>query len=116
MKKNLAPPLRAWQRQYQRLRQALARTGYISHGSVLDRSTLSPPRAGYQWTRKVAQKTITVSLSPQQFQSLQQAIRNGRELRRTIAQMERLSRQIIFATTPDTRRRKRLSKKVFGLI
>jgi len=30
--------------------------------------------------------------------------------------MERLSRQILFATVPDTHRRKRLSKKVLGLI
>jgi len=30
--------------------------------------------------------------------------------------MERLSRQILFATLPDTRRRKPLVKKVLGLI
>ena len=52
----------ALQRQYERLRSSLARTGYVSQGSVLDRSTLRPPRSGYQWTRKLAQKTITVAL------------------------------------------------------
>jgi hypothetical protein len=30
--------------------------------------------------------------------------------------MERVSRQIIFASAADTRRRKRLSKKILGLI
>jgi hypothetical protein len=30
--------------------------------------------------------------------------------------MERVSRQIIFASAADTRRRKRLSQKVLGLI
>jgi hypothetical protein len=39
---------------------------------VLDCSTLKSGRPGYQWTRKVAQKTIIVSLRPEQFQSLQQ--------------------------------------------
>jgi|SRR5215211_7884985 len=103
------------QRQYDRLRQNLARIGYISQGSVLDRSTLKTPRTGYQWTRKLSRKTITVALSQQQFEALRQAIQNRKTLSQSIAQMERLSRQILFATAPDTRRRKRLSPKVLGL-
>ena len=102
--------------QYQRLCASLARTGYISQGSVLDRSTLRPPRSGYQWTRKVARKTITVALSPEQFHSLRTAIQNRRKLQKTLAQMEKLSRQILFKTLPDTRRHKSLPKKVLGLI
>jgi len=108
--------LAALQRQYHRLRHDLAQIGYLSQGSVLDRSTLRPARSGYQWTRKRARKTITVALSPEQFQALGQAIENGRKFRRTVGKMEKLSRQIIFATTPDTQRRKRLNKKVLGLI
>jgi hypothetical protein len=104
------------QSQYQRLCASLANTGYISQGSVLDRSTLQPPRSGYQWTRKLARKTITLALSPAQFRSLRKAIENRRRLQITIAKMERLSRQILFGTLPDTRRRKSLSKKVLGLI
>jgi len=103
-------------RRYQRLRQRLVGLGYISQGSVVDRTTLSPPRSGYQWTRKVGQKTITVALSHDQYRALKQAVANARTLWRTVAEMERVSRQIIFATLPDTRRRKRLSKKVLGLI
>ena len=106
----------AWQHQYERLRQRLAQTGYLSQGSVLDRASLGSGRSGYQWTRKVAGKTVTVALSREQFQGLKQAIENERRLWKTIGQMERLSRQILFATTPDTRRRKRLDKKVLGLI
>jgi hypothetical protein len=48
---------------YERLRKSLAQVGYISQGSVVDRSQLRPPRSGYQWTRKVKGKTITVALS-----------------------------------------------------
>src|SRR5512138_2334042 len=50
------------QREYQRLSRSLADLGYISQGSVVDRSNLRHPRSGYQWTRKVAQKTVTVAL------------------------------------------------------
>jgi hypothetical protein len=107
---------RVLQRQYQRLCSSLASTGYISQGSVLDRSRLRPSRSGYQWTRKVARKTITVALSPEQFHSLGLAIQNRRRLQKTIAKMEKLSRQILFGTLPDTRRRKSLPKKVLGLI
>jgi hypothetical protein len=104
------------ERQYEQLRQRLAHLGYISQGSVLDRSQLRPPRSGYQWTRKVAGRTITVALSAQQFQLLKQAILNERTLWETVRHMEKISRQILFKNTPDTRRRKRLSRKVLGLI
>jgi hypothetical protein len=106
----------ALQRQYQRLCASLASIGYISQGSVLDRSKLRHPRSGYQWTRKVARKTITVALSPQQFRTLGEAIENRRELQKIITQMEKLSRQIVFKTAPDTHRRKSLRKRTLGLI
>ena len=115
MKKKTSPT-GAVQRQYQSLCSSLARTGYISQGSVLDRSKLRSPRSGYQWTRKLGRKTITVALSPEQFHALGQAIENRRRLDKTIRKMEKLSRQILFKTLPDTNRRKSLPKKVLGLI
>ena len=116
MKTNPNASTESLQRQYQRLSSSLASTGYISQGSVLDRSTLRNPRTGYQWTRKVARKTVTVALSPEQFHSLRQAIENRRALQKTISKMEKLTRQILFGTLPDTRRRKSLPKKALGLI
>ena len=104
------------EQQYDRLRQQLARTGYISRGSVLARSVSTSGRSGYQWTRKVAGKTVSLSLSSEQFQAMKQAVSNHRVLRKTLDQMERVSRQILFQNTIDTRRRKRLSKKVLGTI
>ncbi len=109
------PLVASWRREYERLRQTLARTGYITQGSVVDRSRLKNPRSGYQWTRKAAQKTITVALTAQQFRALQQAVQNRQTLAKTLGRMERLSRKIIFATLPDASRRKRLSPKVLGL-
>jgi hypothetical protein len=116
MSKKKALPLESLQKQYRRLAGSLAGLGYISQGSVLDRSTLHRPRSGYQWTRKVAQKTITVALSQDQFLSLRKAVQNRRRLQKTIDEMEKLSRQILFETLPDTNRRKSLPRRVLGLI
>src|SRR6266436_3626082 len=113
--KNHSRSLRALDRQYDRLRRRLARIGYISQGSVLQRSVATSGRSGYQWTRKVAQKTVSVSLSSTQFETMKQAVDNERELWKIVQQMERISRQIIFGSTSDTHRRKRLTKKVLGV-
>jgi hypothetical protein len=115
VKKNSAS-LGTLEENYDRLRQSLAQIGYISQGSVLQRSVATSGRSGYQWTRKVAQKTITVSLSQPQFLAMKAAVQNERKLWKTIQQMEKVSRQILFASLPDPRRRKRLTKKVLGLI
>lgn len=107
--------LTALRTEYRRLRQSLARIGYISQGSVQQRSVAASGRSGYQWTRKVAQKTVSVALSQKQFAAMQAAVTNERKLWKIIQEMERVSRRIIFLSTPDTRRRNRLSKKVLGL-
>ena len=112
----LSASLEKLQAEHDRLRQRLMRVGYISQGSVYHRRVERSGRSGYQWTRKVAQKTITVALSQAQFKAMKTAIANERKLQKIIAKMERISRQIIFATTPDTARRKPLSKKVLGFI
>lgn len=106
----------ALKRQYQQLRQSLAQTGYISQGSVLQRSLATSGRSGFQWTRKVAQKTVTVALSREQFLALSQAVQNQRELRRTLRKMEVISREIIFGSAQDTRRRKPLSRRALGTV
>ncbi len=102
-------------RRYQQLRGQLAALGYISQGSVQDRTQRKGGGSGYQWTRKVAQKTITVALTQQQFARLQEAVLNFRQLRKHLIEMERLSRKIIFLEAPHLARRKRLSPKVLGL-
>ncbi|HWF05602.1 MAG TPA: hypothetical protein VHA06_18090 [Candidatus Angelobacter sp.] len=114
--KNQPDALAALKGKYNRLRKNLAQIGYISQGSVLQRSVAASGRSGCQWTRKVAQKTHSVSLSPPQFAAMKQAVTNKRKLWKTIQLMEKVSRQIIFASTPDTQRRKPLSKKVLGII
>ena len=107
--------LAALERRYRQLGQQLAQAGWISQGYVQDRG----PGAGgpcYQWTRKVRAKTVSVALSKEQYQWLKQAIQNWRAMQATIKEMQTLSRQVLFATVPNPPRRKRLGKKVLGLI
>src|SRR6187397_317773 len=101
--------------QYAQLHARLKKVGWISQGYVQDRG----PGAGgpcYQWTRKVKAKTVSVALSKEQYEALKQAIENWRELQETLKRMQQLSRLVIFQTLPNPTRRKRLSKKVLGLI
>jgi hypothetical protein len=103
------------QTQYAKCLRQLARLGWISHGYVQDRG----PGAGgpcYQWTRKVKAKTVSVALSKEQFQALQQAIENWHQAQRILQRMEILSRTMIFGTLPNPPRRKRLKKSTLGLI
>jgi hypothetical protein len=101
--------------EYARLRAHLAKMGYISNGYVQNRG----PGAGgpcYQWTRKVKAKTVSVALSREQYEALKQAIENWREAQEILQRMQALSREVIFNTLPNPPRRKRLGKKVLGLI
>lgn len=101
--------------EYDRLRAGLLKVGWISQGYVQDRG----PGAGgpcYQWTRKVRGKTVSVALSKEQYEALKEAIENWREIQAVLDRMQKLTRQRIFGTLPDTRRRKPLTKKVLGLI
>ena len=103
------------QARYETLCGRLAQAGWISEGYAQNRG----PGAGgpcYQWTRKVRNKTVSVALSKEQYDWLKQAIENWREVQRTLKEMQRLSRQVLFETIPHPPRRKRLGKKVLGLI
>jgi hypothetical protein len=104
------------QRQYQRLRRQLARLGPISQGSVQDRTGRQGGGAGYQWTRKLSGKTVTVALTAEQFQRLKVAIGNYRRLRRHLSQMEKLSRRMIFQAAPHRGRLKTLRQRVLAHI
>lgn len=103
------------QTEYARLRGQLAHIGWISEGYVQDRG----PGAGgscYPWTRKVQGKTVCVALSKEQYEWLKRAIANWRTVQDTLRRMQQLSREELFATVPGPKRRKKLSKRVLGLV
>ena len=109
------PTLAQYERAYARLRGALTQGGWISEGYVQNRG----PGAGgpcYQWTRKVKGKTVSVALSKAQFEWLEAAILQWRQLQATLKEMQRLSRRVLFETVPHPPRRKKLGKKVLGLM
>ena len=113
--KKISSPHQSPSAGYRRLQRRLGQIGYLSQGSVFERT---PGQQGspYVWTRKVLAKTVTVALSKEQYRWLRQAVANQRELDRIVRQMQKLTRQILFDTVPGVARRKRLSKKVLGLI
>ena len=103
------------QAQYAALRERLAQVGWISEGYAQNRG----PGAGgpcYQWTRKVKGKTVSVALSKEQFEWLEAAIQQWRQAQSILKEMQRLSRQVLFETLPHPPRRKKLGKKVLGLM
>ena len=92
------------QKRYTQLKRSLAELGYFRYGSLLRRfmpcgkpgcrcQAVPPELHGpyYQWTRKVAGKTVTVRLTKQQATLLETWISNGRRLDRILAQMQRVS-------------------------
>jgi hypothetical protein len=108
-------PASSRQKEYARLCAQLAKTGWISEGYVQNRGA-SGGSPCYPWTRKVKGKTVCVALSKEQYEWLKQAIVNWRTVQRTLRQMQRLSREELFGSLPNPRRRKRLSKQMLGLV
>jgi hypothetical protein len=55
-------------------------------------------------------------LSKEQYDWLKEAIANWRQVQETLRQMQRLSREELFESLPNPRRRKQLGKKILGLV
>ena len=111
----MKPTVEELNAEYRELAGQLAKTGWISHGYAQNRG----PGAGgpcYQWSRKVRGKTVSVALSKEQYEWMEQSIANWRNVQSILKRMEQISRTVMLITLPDTHRRKPLTKKVMGLI
>jgi len=62
------------------------------------------------------QKSGVVRRSMEQYEWLKEAIANWRRVQETLRKMRRLSRAELFESLPNPKRRKRLGKKVLGLV
>jgi hypothetical protein len=93
-------------RRYRELKDRLRELGFVAPGSVIERYTVCgaencrckadpPQRHGpyYQYTRKVAGKTLTRRLNAEQAQRYRDWIANRRTLDRITADMDALSQQ-----------------------
>ena len=111
------PPLRLPQLEtrYAALRQELAGIGYLSHGSIYRRPS-GQSGTRFTWSTKVKAKTVSLALSEEQADWLEKAITEHRRVKTILAEMHRLSRQIMRARFPDTERRTPLNRKVLRLI
>src|SRR6185436_2181532 len=99
MKLPLPPPTPA----YRRLQLQVASLDWICVGSVQRRVRLGSRKLRhpiYQWTRKVKAKTVSVSLTRDQYQALRAAIANQRRLTRMIVAMQKLTIESIFGEKP----------------
>ena len=101
--------------QYKRLRQKLSDIGWIALGSLVERNKPGQGGPRYQWSRRVGPKTVTVALSLEQFEWLQHAIANQREVWDILMHLQQLTAQHVLNNLPNPPRRKRLSKKKLGL-
>jgi hypothetical protein len=89
-----------------RLAHGLSRTGFISQGSVFERKKRGSG-SRYQWTWKdPKQKTVSLTLSAEQFSWLKKAMTQSRAVEKTLEQMRRISRQVLLNHVPGPRRRK----------
>jgi hypothetical protein len=111
MKKNLSQ----LQSRHRRLARSLAAIGFVSQGSVFARPK-GAPGSRYQWTWKNSkQKTLSLTLSANQYAWLRKAIANQRKLDRILEKMRGLSRRIVVECVPGPSRRKPLSIKSLRL-
>jgi hypothetical protein len=108
------------QRRYRALTEQIRDLGFIATGSVIERYTVCaaagcrchadpPQRHGpyFQHTRKVAGKTVTVRLTPEQAQRYREQIANRRRLDELITAMDEIStqaRELLLAQLQPTKR------------
>lgn len=112
---NAADRLQTLAAEYAQLRQELANVGYLSKGSVVKRPA-GKPGSRYQWTTKVKARTVSLTLSGEQYQWLKQAVANQRKLERLLRRMHHVSRKIMRLKFPNTNRRKPLNSKVLRIV
>ena len=92
------------QHELERLTDELGRIGFALPGSIVERRMrcgkancrckADPPQLHgpyIQWTRKIAGKTVTRTLSPEQYERYRPWFANARRLRELAAQLEALS-------------------------
>ena len=102
--------------EYQSLARSLAQTGFIGQGCVFERKG-GGSGSRYQWTWKdPRQKTLSVTLSLEQYQWLKEALARGKKMEQTLKKMRRISYRVLLEHIPGPPRRKPLTVKTLGPI
>ena len=99
-------------KRYEQLKREINEIGYILKGTITDRYyDKGEKKYGpyYQWTFKEGRKTITVNLSKEQNEKYGRAIKNYKKIRNILEKMEKISLEILEATTVGVKKRNRKS-------
>jgi hypothetical protein len=108
--------LKKLEAQHRRLAQELGRIGFVSQGSVFARKK-GASGSRYQWSWKdPQQKTMSLTLSTEQFTWLKAAIGRQRKVEKILQKMHRVSHCLLLKHMPNPIRRKALSIKPLRLI
>ncbi len=91
--------------QYERLLHSLRNLPLLAQGNVY---AIDPPptatRAStyYKWTRKLDGKTVSETLSKEQYEAIKDAIEANRQIEQTLRRMRTLSQDAILQALPDS--------------
>jgi len=90
------------QKQYQQFKKKLVDIGPVCQGSVIERcynrsvkGKQTPYGPYYSWTRKVANKTVTVALSKGQYRHMSKAITAHRKVEDILKKMCAISEELV---------------------
>ncbi|MBT6492843.1 MAG: hypothetical protein HOK97_23940 [Deltaproteobacteria bacterium] len=105
--------MKTWQKDFDKHQAKLSNLPWIVQGSVVE---IAPPpgapraKPRYIWTRKVNQKTVTVSLSKQQYKAFMKAIDSNRKIEKTLKDLRTISQNVLLDSLPGVQKRKRAKK------
>ena len=97
-------------KKFKDLRRSLAKTGYILHGTITERVMEKDGKKYgpyYQWTFRRKSKTVTVNLSKEQSIEYSKAIKNHKEVKKTLSEMEKLSLEILEESTKGVKKHRK---------
>lgn len=91
--------------EYHRLQKQLSNLPLLAQGNVFAAEPHpKAPRASthYKWTRKVRGKTVSETLSKEQFEAFQEAIEANSRVEKTLRNMRHIAQQAILCALPDS--------------
>jgi hypothetical protein len=95
--------------EYLQLQKQLRSVSLLAQGSVF--ATQPPPealraRTHYKWTRKLRGKTVSETLSKEQYEVLKGAISANRQIEDVLKRMRQISQDSILRALPDSPRKR----------
>ena len=99
-------------KRYEQLKKKICQTGLILKGTITERVIVrGKNKFGpyYQWTFKIANKTVTVNLTKEQEKEYSKAIRNYKRIKDILKEMEKVSLEILESSMVTVKRRKKKS-------